>query len=402
MKPRMLVLMSAIALFVALAGPIRLAGTENPVPLINQPLMPDAARPGGAAFTLTVNGTGFVSGAVVKWNGSARGTTFVSGFRLTASISASDIAMPGTASVTVVNPGPAGGTSNVIFFSVTPSTTSITMSAQNQGFSGFRIATGDLNGDGKLDLVVTGSNDADAVSVLLGNGDGTFQAPVNYPTGQYPNSVAVGDFNNDGKLDLAVANVGTNDVSVLLGNGDGTFQAAVQYGAGSAPSPVAVGDFNGDGNLDLAVGNVQSDNVSVLLGNGDGTFQAPVGYAVGSFPASVAVGDFNGDGKLDLVETNYADGNVGVLLGNGDGTFQTAVYYGVGQGPNSVAVGDFNGDGKLDLAVANVVDSTVSVLLGFGDGTFGAGVGYTAGSGPNSIAVGDFNGRRQAGPGDGE
>ena len=364
---------------------------ENPVPLISQPLVPDAVAPGGAGFTLAVRGTGFVSGAVVNWNHSSLATTFVSHSQLTAWVPAPDIAAASTASVTVVNPSPGGGTSNVMFFEVTPSSSSIALSAPSAFGAGTNpdsAAVGDFNGDGKMDLAVANEG-SDNVSILLGNGDGTFQAAVNYGAGTDPDSVAVGDFRGDGKLDLVVANYYSNNVSVLLGNGDGTFQAAVNYGV-SAPTSVAVGDFNGDGKLDLAVANVFSE-VSVLLGNGDGTFQAAVNYGAGAEPAWVAVGDFNGDGKLDLAVANVDSNNVSILLGNGDGTFKAAVNYGVGTEPVSVAVGDFNGDGKLDLAVANY-GSNVSVLLGNGDSTFQAAVNYGAGAEPACVAVGDFNG----------
>ena len=256
------------------------------------------------------------------------------------------------------------------------------------------VAVGDFNGDGKPDLVV--ANYGGSVSVLLGNGDGTFQAAANYAAGSAPYFVAVGDFNGDGKLDLAVANYvigGVGTVSVLLGNGDGTFKAAVNYATGSGTGPywVGVGDFNGDGHPDLAVAAVSG--LSVLLGNGDGTFKTAGNYAAGNAPYSVVVGDFNGDGNTDLVVANISanPGTVSVLLGKGDGTFQAPVKYTVGNTPRSVAVGDFNGDGKADLAVANLWDG-VSVLLGNGDGTFQAAVNYAAGAGPFSVAVGDFNG----------
>src|ERR1035437_3155166 len=172
-------------------------------------------------------------------------------------------------------------------------------------------------------------------------------------------SVAVGDFNGDGKLDLVVNNAGSaGTVSVLLGNGDGTFQAPINSAAGTASRSLVVGDFNGDGKLDLAMG--ANGAVSVLLGNGDGTFQAPINSDAGRDPMWVAAGDFNRDGKLDLVvankgtlANNFSDSSVLVLLGNGDGTFQAAAEYGPVVNPYCVAVGDFNGDGNLDLAVPN-------------------------------------------------
>jgi hypothetical protein len=371
----------------------RALAAENPVPLINQALVPDATAPGGAGFTLAVHGTGFVSGAVVNWNHSSLATTFVRDSQLTASVPASDIAVASTASVTVVNPSPDGGTSNVMFFEVTPASSSIALGALpafGAGTGPDSVAVGDFNGDNKLDLAVAneGSNN---VSVLLGNGDGTFQAAVDYGAGSNPSSVAVGDFRGGGKLDLVVANDASNNVSILLGNGDGTFQAAVNYGVGSAPTSVAVGDFNGDGKLDLAVANELSNNVSILLGNGDGTFQAAVSYGAGMTLFSVAVGDFNGDGKLDLAVADAVSDYVSVLLGNGDGTFKTAVQYVAGLEPLSVAVADFNGDGKLDLAVANDEGNNVSILLGNGNGTFKAAVNYGTGTTPGSVAVGDFN-----------
>jgi hypothetical protein len=393
-----------LGVVLAAFGPLEILSStafagENPVPMINQPLVPDAIAPGGAGFILVVHGTGFVSGAVVNWNDSSLATTFVKDSQLTATVPASDIAAASTASVTVVNPSPGGGTSNVMFFAVTPSSSSIALSAPSAFGAGTdpdSAAVGDFNGDGKLDLAVAneGSNN---VSILLGKSDGTFQAAVDYGAGSNPSSVAVGDFRDDGKLDLVVANDGSDNVSILLGNGDGTFQAAVNYGVGSAPTSVAVGDFNGDGKLDLAVVNELSNNFSILLGNGDGTFQAAVNYGAGLSLFSVAVGDFNGDGKLDLAVASGGSDYVSVLLGNGDGTFKTAVQYVAGLEPISVAVADFNGDGKLDLAVANYESNNVSILLGKGDGTFQAAVDYGIGTEnypatPGSVAVGDFNG----------
>ena len=236
----------------------------------------------------------------------------------------------------------------------------------NVGANPRAVAVGDFNGDGKADLAVGNSFDNN-VSVLLGKGDGTFQAAVNYGAGTAPQSVAPGDFNGDGKIDLAVANYGPpqgggGSVSVLLGNGDGTFQSAVNYTAGFAPFEVTAGDLNGDGKADLAIANSGSNNLSVLLGNGDGTFKAAVNYTVAGSPRSVAVGDFNGDGKADLAVASYS-GGVTVLSGNGDGTFQSAGNNAAGSAPLAVAVGDFNRDGAADLAVVNYLDGSVSVLL---------------------------------------
>src|SRR5438552_5925136 len=300
------------------------------------------------------------------------------------------------------------------------------------GQNAVSIAVADVNSDGKPDAVVTdncvtSTCDAGAVGVLLGNGDGTFQAAVNYTSGGLsPSSVVVGDVNGDGKPDLLVGNIymgngnySRGSVGLLLGNGDGTFLGPVSFDSGGEYAyGVAVGDINGDGKLDLFVANFcagstcASGGVAVFLGKGDGSFQPVVTYGSGGLDSySVAVGDVNEDGKPDLLVANYysADGNyysngtVGVLLGNGDGTFQAAVSYGSGgSGPVSLAVGDVNGDGKPDLLVANQCSNRnnsnsctglLTVLLGSGDGKFQAAVSYASGgASPSSIVLADING----------
>ena len=316
------------------------------------------------------------------------------------------------------------------------------------GLGPLAIVTGDFNGDDNLDLAVTNANCTvtiqglkcygRTVSILLGNGDGTFRPQFDYPTGTGPSSVATGDFNGDGNLDLAITNYGDNTVSVLLGNGGGTFQNQVVYSVASSPQSVVICDFNGDGKLDLAVG---GSGVSVLLGNGNGTFQKGLDSPGGSplavadfngdgkldlfaggtvllgngngtfevsatYPSGIAIAaaDLNGDGKLDLViaqdalNNDLSDYSVAVLLGNGDGTFQTPVQYGVSADPSYVVISDFNGDGRLDLAVAytgNGYDvstaGAVYILLGFGDGTFVAATDY-ASAGVSQLISADFNG----------
>jgi hypothetical protein len=257
------------------------------------------------------------------------------------------------------------------------------------------VAVADINGDGKPDLIVANYSSG-TISVLLGNGDGSFQAAQNITVGSEANSIAVGDLNGDGKPDLAVTESSSNTVSVLLGNGDGTFKPPQYYVTGNFPRAVLARDFNGDGKLDLAVSNVYEGNISVLQGNGDGTFQNLKNFSSGgSYPEMMAAGDFNGDGKLDLAVPNLFSGNDAVLLGNGDGIFQApqtfSTGYAYGSYPESVAVGDFNGDGKLDLVTA-VFGGGAEVMLGNGDGTVQANVSFGADGGPRSVAVGDFNG----------
>jgi len=259
------------------------------------------------------------------------------------------------------------------------------------------VVVGDFNKDGKLDFAhVNYSNGGTgSVSVFLGKGDGTFKARQDYAVGSGPDALTVGDVNGDGKLDLVVGNDTGANVSVLLGNGDGTFQTHQDYSAGSFPHWVALADFNGDKKLDIAVTNEGDDTIGVLLNNGDGTFGTMQTFPTGKEPISVAAADFNGDGKMDLAVTGYYDSIVSILLGNGKGNFKAHKDYQTGTAPAVVAAYDFNGDGKLDLVTANYNNGqtgSASVLLGKGDGTFGAHADYTAGLGPDGLAIGDFNG----------
>jgi hypothetical protein len=316
------------------------------------------------------------------------------------------------------------------------------------------VVTADFNNDGKLDLATSNYDEATGdgtVSVLLGNGDGSFQPARTSATAPYPFSLAAGDFNADGKIDLATANYGggdNNDVSILLGNGDGTFAAGVALNISDAYSwSIASGDLNADGKLDLVV---TSDDeflggyLSVLLGHGDGSFAAttygpydgqlfspvladvsgdgrvdvtvaawqsntikvflgdgtgtleefsdfPTGFVDSYGPDSVDFGDFNTDAVPDLVTTS-SDGYVSMLLGSGDGTFQTARSFAMGSAPGSATAIDVNGDRKLDLVVIDRSSpGAVSVLLGDGRGGLAAPITTATGGSPSSLVMADFN-----------
>lgn len=256
----------------------------------------------------------------------------------------------------------------------------------------FSVTTNDFDGDGYSDLAVA-NDESNNVSILLGNGDGTFVCDSSYAVGTEPLSVASYDFDCDGDSDLAVANDGSDNMSVLLGNGDGTFASSVEYDAGNSPQAVTGGDLDGDGDIDLAVASEYSDGVQIYLGNGDGTFGSATGYPVGDHPQSVTCGDYDHDGDIDLAVANQLSNNVSILLGNGDGTYSDAVNYNTGEEPRWIISNDFDGDGDSDLAVANIVnDNNVNILLGNGDGTFGPAESYNAGICPGSIAGSDFDG----------
>jgi len=327
----------------------------------------------------------------------------------------------------------------------------INLSAISVGKGPTGVAVGDLNGDGIPDIATTNTSD-NTISIMLGNGDGSYGTPKTVATNAGPGAIVIGDFNGDGKGDLIVGtttNVGT--VQIFLGNGDGTFEAPATLAISGNERPVAfqVADFNGDGKLDLAIANADPSlaSVNIFLGKGDGTF-ALVGGGGPGFNGSTALGglvagdfdgngtvdlavivtttmsgsavavvsndgtgnltfkkfynlnsvanalttaDFNGDGHLDLAATEGSTGNVAILLGNGDGTFQSEVDHEAGQNPSYIIAGDLNGDGKIDLITASLGQSNFSVLLGKGDGTFQTAVSYPTLGGPVQLATADVN-----------
>jgi hypothetical protein len=304
----------------------------NPAPFVNQPLVPESVKPSRGGFTLTVNGTGFSSGAVVRWNGSDRTTQFMSSSQLKATISGADVARAGTASVSVVNPSPGGGSSNTIGFPVRNPSKLMPLAPDFATLEAGDVAVADFNGDGKIDLAI-GSNNCGSkyctgiVDVYRGRGNGKFGAPIQtvVPGGQpfFVGGLEVADFNADGKPDIAFngSNGDGNDAPfgyVLLGNRDGTFSPVAQsYKLVST----AVGDINGDGLPDLVTtGEAAAWDCSytaAYLATGGGTYASQSQSFSGTGFAKL--GDFNGDAKLDVCMSSSDGGN---FSGMGAGFFR--------------------------------------------------------------------------------
>jgi hypothetical protein len=284
------------------------------------------------------------------------------------------------------------------------------------------IATGDVNGDGKADIVATIQNYSgtgcpmNEVAVFTGLGTGKFSKPVFYSTGAsaQSNDVFLADVNSDGKPDIVISNA-DGTISVLLNKGKGTFGTATLITSVAALSPhlnaLAIADFNGDGKLDIAAASYYpgsyTNSVYILLGNGDGTFQAPITVAAAplySYTNTLAAGDFNHDGKMDLLvtlETSCSGYNgsaaYAFLQGKGDGTFTASspVCTG-GDYPVYPVVGDFNGDGKLDAFIPMLEEYGLTsgpvLLEGNGDGTFNRIGEFYVGATSRDAVVADFNG----------
>jgi hypothetical protein len=396
MKSLQLICLSIVSMCVAVMA-------QNPRPFVSE-LSPVSALPGGSGFTLHVQGTGFVTGAVMNWNGSPRTTQVLSSTAVTATISATDVAKVGTALVTVTNPAPGGGISNSANFPVRRTWTGVAMALEPQVINpGPGTVSADFNGDGKLDLATT-NNPGGGLTIRLGKGDGTFLPGTTYLSNHYYNALVVGDFNGDGKMDIAVSlpflcgGCGGEPsylLQMFLGAGDGTFKHVVPrtvfYGF-----PLAAGDFNGDGKLDLIVTGTDYNGEffypSIALGNGDGTFQKGTSLVIMNQFSYPGVGDFNGDGKLDVampdLDSFQGSPITSVYLGNGDGTFATPVAYPGNENTiSTAAVADVNNDGKLDI-----INDSIQVLLGNGDGTFKDSGMAVATNTVAGIVVGDFNG----------
>jgi hypothetical protein len=253
----------------------------------------------------------------------------------------------------------------------------------------------DLNGDRKPDLAIANEGSKN-VSVFFNNGMGGFGTATNYTVGSNPYSLKVGDLNGDGTPDLSVVNHGTNNVSVLFNNGSGKFSSPTNYTTGTSPQDIIMKDLNGDGKPDMAVSNEVSNNVSVFFNNGSGNFGAESNYNVGTRPIMMGAADFNGDGKTDLTVANSGSNNLSVLFNNGNGAFGAAVNYAIGSLPQVVTTGDVNGDGKPDLLATNFNNNNLSILLNNGNGSFASPFNLTTGNGPGMVAIGDINGDGKA------
>jgi hypothetical protein len=386
---------------------------------------PAVAKPGDV---VTLTGTGFNATAAnnVVFFGATRGTvTAASATSVTVTVPTGATYAP----ITLLNAGSVLACASVSNFNpiYAPAKTNITASDFlpkvdfATGTNPFSVAIGDLDGDGKPDLVVANFN-SDNVSVLRNTSAsgsiaaGSFAPKVDFATGVQPRSVAIGDLNGDSKPDLVVANASSDNISVLRNTSSsgsitaGSFAPKVDFATGDVPSSVAIGDLDGDGKPDLAMANEVSNNVSVLRNTSSsgsitaGSFAPTVDFAAGGAPRSVAIGDLDGDGKPDLVVANLFSNTVSVLRNTSTsgsitaGSFAPTVDFATGGGPVSVAIGDLDGDGKPDLAVANSGSISVSVLRNTSSsgsitaGSFAPIVNFATGFGPRSVAIGDLDG----------
>lgn len=262
------------------------------------------------------------------------------------------------------------------------------------GFEPNGITTGFFNADAFLD-VATANATTDNVSILLGDGDGTFGAPATFAAGDGPEAVRTGDFNGDTFADLIVVlgAFSSNDVAVLLGNGAGSFGAASLITVGNHPIDVQLGLFDAGSVLDAVVSNNADDTVSILLGDGAGSFvpAAPATYPTSNGPWGLRLVQFGGDSNVDILVANVGDNDVTLLSGDGDGTFTAAGTVTVGESPISADMTDLNGDGLLDLVSANQSDATVSTLLQTGGLSFATPVTYSVSNDPYSLFADDIN-----------
>ncbi|MBM81845.1 MAG: hypothetical protein CMJ78_14815 [Planctomycetaceae bacterium] len=258
------------------------------------------------------------------------------------------------------------------------------------GAGASNVINADFDQNGVLDLA-TADTAANTVSILFGNGDGTFQAAVVVTVGAAPSDLAAADIDGDNDLDLLVANSGDNTVSVLTNDGAGGLTVASTPATGMQPLSLISADFDGDGDFDIATADFVDSTVSILANNGAGTFAAPTTIAVGTNPQDVTMADIDNNGDTDLVVTNFGTNNVTVLLNSGTGSFTTTPLLTGGTQPIASAVGDLNGDLNPDIATVSRATDEVIVHLGNGDGTFGLPITFAVGDGPSAVHLADID-----------
>lgn len=284
------------------------------------------------------------------------------------------------------------------------SSTSSSASSPATGQAAQNAVFADVNGDGIADAIYFAPGGGLGVELLNSDGsvENTFQSTLPFSPDPAFSLISVADFNGDGRMDVAVSNPGNpgsdnGGVAVLLGNGDGTFQAAKTFAAGQNPSALAAADFNGDGRIDLAAGSSVAGSIAVLPGNGDGTFGTPASYGNGgdpqAIPVSIAAIDLNGDGRPDLAVANQGfvtvpNSSISTLINTGSG-FQARFNAPLPLAlvPNYLAFADLNNDGNVDLVAVSPAASAVMVLFGNGDGTLQAPAAYAAGNSAGSVAL---------------
>ncbi len=278
------------------------------------------------------------------------------------------------------------------------------------------VSIGDFDGDGKSDLALVNTNSS-TVSVFRNTSSGAgsinYAAKIDFATGITPLSVSIGDLDGDGRSDLVTANANSNTVSVFLNTSSGvgsiSFASRADFTAGAGSQFVTIGDFDADGKVDLAVANRDVNTVSVIRntssGAGNINFAPKIDFTTGATPQSISIGDFDGDGKTDLAVANANTPNTVSVFRNtssgvGNINYAPKIDFTTGNNPQSVAVGDLDGDGKADLAVANGGSSTVSVFRntssGAGSISYAAKVDFTTGVQPTSVSIGDLDGDGKA------
>ena len=262
------------------------------------------------------------------------------------------------------------------------------------------IATGDLNNDHYLDIVIT-NNGTSNIGIFFGYGDGLFENQITYSTGydSLPSYVLVNDFNHDHHLDILVANYGTDSIGLFLGCGDGSFTSQITYSTipQSRPYSLATNDIKNDGHLYIVVANSGTNSIAIFFGDGNTSFVSHIIYSIspGSRPQSIVIGDFNGDSQLDIAVANSGTNNIGILLNYGNKLFSNVTIYSTGDDsqPMSLAIDDFNNDSRTDIAVANSGSNNIAVLVRDGNGKFSILTAYPMDedSKPLSVTVVDYN-----------